>query len=39
MKKNSTFEDSNWDVSYWFAISSPLIGVLLALLALAIFRP
>jgi hypothetical protein len=30
---------SGWDVSFWFAISSPLLGILLAILALAIFRP
>jgi hypothetical protein len=29
--------DSGWDVSFWFAVSSPLLGLLVALLALAIF--
>ncbi len=35
----TTAKKSDWDVSFWFAISSPLLGVLLAILALAIFRP
>jgi len=26
-------------IPFWFAISSPLLGILLAILALAIFRP
>ena len=30
-------QDSGWHVSFWFAISSPLLGVLLGLLAAAIF--
>jgi hypothetical protein len=33
MKTNLTAEESGWRVSFWFAISSPLIGVLLAFLA------
>jgi hypothetical protein len=37
MKTNPTSQESGWDFSYCFAISSPLIGVLVALLALAIF--
>ena len=37
MKKTSTAEASGRDVSFLFAVSSPLLGVLLALLALAIF--
>jgi hypothetical protein len=32
-----TAHDSGWDVSFWFAVSSPLLGLLIALLALAIF--
>jgi hypothetical protein len=32
-----SFNDSGWDVSFWFAILSPLLGVLLGLLAAAIF--
>jgi hypothetical protein len=36
MKINRT---ADWDVSFWFAISSPLLGVLLAIIVLAIFRP
>ncbi|MEY2527889.1 MAG: hypothetical protein QOE73_2660 [Verrucomicrobiota bacterium] len=37
MKTNKTAKDLAWDVSFWFAVSSPLLGVLLAILALAIF--
>ena len=31
MKTNPTAQDSGWRVSFWFAVSSPLIGVLLGL--------
>jgi len=37
VKTNKSAKDSDWDVSFWFAGSSPLLGVLVALLALAIF--
>jgi hypothetical protein len=37
VKINAIAEDSGWDVSFWFAISSPLLGVLLGLLAAVIF--
>jgi len=37
MKTNPIAEDSGWDFSFLFAVSSPLIGVLLAMVALAIF--
>jgi hypothetical protein len=37
MKTNPIAEDSGWDFSFWFAVSSPLLGVLLAIVALAIF--
>jgi hypothetical protein len=30
-------EGSDWNVSFWFALSSPLLGVLLGILAAAIF--
>jgi hypothetical protein len=33
----SNRQDSGCDFSIWFAVSSPLLGVLLAMLALAIF--
>jgi hypothetical protein len=32
-----TTHQSGWDLPFWFAVSSPLLGVLVALLALAIF--
>ena len=37
MKTNAIAQESGWRVSFWFAISSPLLGVLLGLLAAAIF--
>jgi hypothetical protein len=37
MKTSAIAQDSGWDVSFWFAISSPLLGVLLGILAAAIF--
>ena len=37
MKTNAIAQNSGWRVSFWFAVSSPLIGVLLAFLAAAIF--
>jgi len=37
VKTNSIAQESGWNVSFWFAVSSPLIGVLLAFLAAAIF--
>ena len=37
MKTNPIAQDSGWDFSFSLAVSSPLLGVLLAMLALAIF--
>jgi hypothetical protein len=37
MKTNPIAQDSGWNFSFWFAVSSPLLGVLLAMVALAIF--
>ena len=37
MKTNPITQDSGWDFSFWFTVSSPVLGVLLAILALAIF--
>jgi hypothetical protein len=37
VRTNKIAKDSGWDVSFWFAVSSPFLGVLLAILALAIF--
>jgi hypothetical protein len=37
MKRKPTPENSGWNVSFWFAVSSPLLGVLLGILAAAIF--
>ncbi len=35
--RTRTARHSGWDMPFWFAASSPLLGVLVALLALAIF--
>ena len=37
MKMNSTVKVPDWNISFWFAVSSPLLGVLLGFLVLAIF--
>ena len=37
MKTNKTAKGSGWNVSFWFAVSSPLLGVLVGILAAAIF--
>jgi hypothetical protein len=37
MNTNVTPPDSGWNISFWFALSSPLLGVLLGILAAAIF--
>ena len=37
MKTNAIAEDSGWDFCFWFAVSSPLLGVLTGLVALMIF--
>jgi len=37
MKTNPTAQDSSWDFCFWFAVSSPLLGVLLGFIAAGIF--
>jgi hypothetical protein len=37
VKTNPSAQGSGWNVSFWFALSSPLLGVLLGLVAAAIF--
>ena len=37
MKTNPSAQGPGWNVSFWFAVSSPLLGVLVGLLAAAIF--
>jgi hypothetical protein len=37
METNPVAQDSGWDVCFWFAVSSPLLGVLLGFVAAAIF--
>jgi hypothetical protein len=35
MKRNPTPENSGWNISFWFAVLSPLIGVALGFAAAA----
>jgi len=37
MKTNPGAQGSGWNASFWFAVSSPLLGVLVGILAAAIF--
>jgi len=37
VKTNSTVKVPDWNISFWFAASSPLLGVLLGFGAVAIF--
>jgi len=37
MKTNPSAQGPGWNVSFWFAVSSPLLGVLVGILAAAIF--
>jgi hypothetical protein len=39
MSSNRTAQNSGWNLSFWFAVATPLLGVLLATLALVILRP
>jgi len=36
MNRNPTPENSAWNISFWFAVLSPLIGVALGLAAAAV---
>jgi hypothetical protein len=36
MKRNPRAKDSGWNVSFWFAVLSPLIGVAIGFVAGAI---
>ena len=36
MKTNRTLQDSGWDLSFWFVVTSPLLGVLFGFLGLVI---
>jgi hypothetical protein len=38
MKTNPTREDSDWNISFWFAVLSPLIGVAIGFLAAAVIE-
>jgi hypothetical protein len=31
------FSDSGWDIAFWFAVLSPIIGVLIGFLAISLF--
>ena len=36
MTKSKVIPDSGWDAAFWFAVLSPVIGVLVAVLALTV---
>ena len=38
MKTNSIAQESGWNVSFWFAVLSPLIGVALGFAAAAVIE-
>jgi hypothetical protein len=38
VKTNSTATDSGWNISFWFAVLSPLIGVALGFAAAAVIE-
>jgi hypothetical protein len=38
MKKNPNTENSDWNISFWFAVLSPLIGVALGFAAAAVIE-
>jgi hypothetical protein len=38
MKRNPTPENSDWNVSFWFVVLSPLIGVALRFAAAAVIE-
>ena len=35
--RSNAIHDSGWDVSFWFAILSPVLGILAGFLALFLF--
>ena len=35
--KSNAIIDSGWDVSFWFAVLSPALGILVGFLALLLF--
>ena len=37
VKTNCSAKESGWDISFWFAVSSPLLGVLTGLVALTVY--
>jgi len=37
MRKSSVITESGWDVAFWFAVLSPLLGIVLGFAALFLF--
>ncbi len=35
--KSNAITDADWNVSFWFAVLSPLLGILVGFLALVLF--
>ena len=38
MKRNPTPENPDWNISFWFAVLSPLIGVAIGFVAAAVIE-
>ena len=38
MKRNPSTKDSDWNISFWFAVLSPLIGVAVGFAAAAVIE-
>jgi len=38
MKRNPSTKDSGWNISFWFAVLSPLIGVAVGIAAAAVIE-
>ena len=37
MTKSNTITDSNWDIPFWFAVLSPVLGILVGFLGVLLF--
>ena len=35
--KSNTIADSSWEIPFWFAVLSPLLGILIGFLGLLLF--
>ena len=37
MTKSNTIADSGWDIPFWFAVLSPVLGILVGFLGVLLF--